>query len=287
MLGASADAQLFDSLHVNTQFQVFTDFSSATDFVFNMGLQFQFANFQASSNQAYAQARKETIVRKIQACEIFYEYLSRRKLFDQMLETDSVSILKKRLEQIELAYLLIQIETLSGVSSTETLDGEEPDAVDAEKQQFSALREEDLQIAVLNYRMVMQKEVSKSTSFSLNMKAVSEKDYSYLMGGPGISYKPSASEAGTLDDRLQEVNMRKMILQHEVLLQELPVIRQAIEDARTQKNTLSRNYILGRIDEATLKQVTLSLEGMEAMYYTNTLKVLQIDSLFKIMRGEW
>lgn len=81
--------------------------------------------------------------------------------------------------------------------------------------------------------------------------------------------------------------MRKMILQHEVLLQELPVIRQAIEDARTQKNTLSRNYILGRIDEATLKQVTLSLEGMEGMYYTNTLKVLQIDSLFKIMRGEW
>jgi hypothetical protein len=281
VMGVSLETQVFDALEVNADFKVFTDFSSATDFVFNMGLKYQFGNFQASSDKAFKEARKEATLRKIQACELFYDYLTRRVTFDGMTETDPVSSLKKRMEQIELAYLLIQIQTLSDVS------GDEPDPVDIETLQFTVLREEDLKAALLNYAMILQKDIKKDTSFYLNMQAVSEQGMSYMLGGPGLTYQPQNWSESNLDDRLQEVSMRKMILEHEVLLEVLPEMKQQIEEVRSERNKLSRNYILGKIDEENLQILNQTLSEMEDLYASSCMKVLKIEALFRIMRGEW
>ncbi len=281
VIGASADAQIFDALYINSAVQVFTDFSSSPTFLFNMGLTYRFSDLQSSSSKAFIEARKETMLRKIDACELYYAYLKRRMVLDNDNASGPVAAVKSRLEQIELAYLLIQIQTLSGISE------EEPDPVDIDTVRFSVLRDEDVRTALLNYSMVMQKDLRQSASLYLKLQTVSEKDFGYVVGGPGIRFQPQNIPASNLEDRMQEVSMRKMILEHEVLLEILPQLRQQIAQTATERNKLSKSYILGQTEASVLQGMNQTLAELETLYYGACMDILKIEALFRILQGEW
>jgi len=281
VIGASVDAQVFDALHINSSFQVFTDFSSSTKFLFNMGLTYRFSDLQSSSNKAFIEARKETMLRKIKTCELYYDYLKRRNALENADGSNTVASVRNRLEQIELAYLLIQIQTLSGLSEGE------PEPVDTKTLPFSPLRDEDVKTALLNYGMVMQKDLQQSASLYLKLQTVSERDFGYAVAGPGIHYEPQNASANNLEDRMQEVSMRKMVLEHEVLWEILPELRQQIAETTTERNKLSRSYILGQTEVSALEDINRTLADLEALDYNACMDILKIEALFRVLRGEW
>jgi hypothetical protein len=135
--------------------------------------------------------------------------------------------------------------------------------------------------------MVMQRDLQKSVSLYLKLQTVHERDFGYILGGPGVHYQPEFEPLSSLEEKMREVSMRKMILEHEVLSEILPDLRRQITETNTQRSKLSKSYLLGQTEAAVLKDINQTLAKLEALDYTVCMDILKIEALFRVLQGEW
>ncbi len=141
----SMGLRVFDNLKVSVSASVDTDFSTQTDYKFGLGMNYKFSS-ENSGTLRFLEAKKESMNRKIKVIEIFFDYFNlKSELNSNNSSNDSISFMNKSLNEVEIAYLLTQIEAYSSIDNLNPEFGFEFGYVPAN------METDTVDLAVLNY----------------------------------------------------------------------------------------------------------------------------------------
>ncbi len=103
------------------------------------------------------------------------------------------------------------------------------------------------------------------------------------MGG---TFKFDIKEDETTDDKLQEINIRRMKLRHDVICQNIPLLIEEIRELKKLKNTLTKDFVQGNIESSQIDELNRRINVAENGYFSFVIESFKIKYIFDVMRGE-
>jgi len=273
--------RVFDNLKVSASVSVDTDFASDTDYKFGLGMQYNFSS-QNTGSQRFIEAKKTSMLRKIEVVKLYFDYFSLKASMGTLTQTENVSLkFNNNLDEVEIAYLLTQMEAYSSIQDLEPYFefdyGYIPQKLDSDL----------VDLAILNYfELNSEKEYSEDGIYAF-LKTDNEKLRNMFSGGIGGSFRFDTPPTETMPDRIKEIDIRRMKLRHDVICQNIPVLLEEIDNLKREKNTLTKDYVQGKVDKEQIENLNNYIIKLENEYFDYVIESYQTFYLFKVMRGDF
>ncbi len=283
MVDGSIEAQMFENFHL--QFGGVFEAPNATSshqFQITVGAKAYLSRPNSLSLQNFREANRMILDRKLQAVEFYFQYIQEN--INQRSIDPSHSIIDRieyQRSQVDQAYALSQLKTLSGIESGEL----ETHSID----QFSLtpIREEDLVLSIINYLQVQQPiDSGEKNDWYVSIRSDIRNDKLLLMGGVGYDLCFSSSKAFSTNQQMDEVRIRRMKLQYDVLYENIPLLQQEIQQVRALRNQMTQDLIRQRVTQAEVDQLIQRERILTRQYDQYLLEAKKIEMKLRVMRGE-
>ncbi|HPF16012.1 MAG TPA: hypothetical protein P5107_02600 [Thermotogota bacterium] len=279
LLGVKANIRMFEKLDLSTSFAVMTDFASDMTYRFSLGLSYDFLR-QSDSEKRYREANKEIIIRKLMAIELFFDYLKKKVMLNSQ-DQDVLSLTLMKLEQVDMAYNAIKIEALASISEGE------PQIAGLSDYIPKKIDDDIVQTAVIRYLNLFSSQKGEEEHHSLF--ALFRTDYNaYLQGisaGLGGTYDFAEPVKSVVSDKIDEIDIRKNKLIHDVLTEVLPGLKEEYQRLEKEINSATSKIINGQLTKEAFNHMQETFEALENKYIELTLDAVKIEYLFTVLSG--
>lgn len=279
VFGVQAGVQMFENVDMNTSLSISTDFASNTDYQFSAGVTYNFLS-TGESERRYKEAQKETIKRKMQVIELFFDYLKKKVLLRDDDGTDIVLTTDNKMIQVDMAYLTIKIEAISSLESGEPqingLSGYLPEKID----------DDVVQIAVRRYLTLFNSEEENDAT----LYAIFRTDYNSftqgISGGIGGSMDFEKPVSHSVQEKLDEIEIRKYKLMHDVIVDQLPVLKNKYSELEKTLNSATTSVINGTLTTEQVRGIREQHLRIEDRILELTLEAVKLEAIFKVLVGD-
>lgn len=279
LVGAQANIKLFEKLDLSTSFAFLTDFATDSSYQFSLGVSYDFLR-PSDAEKRYKEASKEVLKRQLEAVDLFFDYLKKKIMLTET-EGDMISSAKEKLERVDMAYLAIKLEALSSLSNGE------PQITGLSQYQPEKIDEDIVQTAVIRYLNLFSQNGDNGEQSSFY--ALFKTDYNtFLQGvsaGIGGAYDFQAPVQSTVSDKLEEIEIRKNKLLHDVLTDEMPLIKEEYQRLEQEINSATSKIVRGEMTKGELNQMQQMYVELENQYIEMTLDAVKIEYIFTVLSG--
>lgn len=279
LIGGQANIKLFEKLDLSTSFAFLTDFASDNSYQFSLGLSYDFLK-PSDAEKRYKEASKSVIKRQLEAIELFFDYLKKKIMLTEQ-QDDLIASAKEKLERVDMAYIAIKLEAMSSLS-----DGE-PQISGLSQYQSKKIDEDIVQTAVIRYLNLfsLNGEQGKNSSFY----ALFRTDYNtFLQGisaGLGGAYDFEKPIQATVSDKIDEIEIRKNKLLHDVLIDVMPEVKEEYQRLEKEINSATSKIVNGEMTKEELNQMQKIYLELENQYIEMTLDAVKIEYIFTVLSG--
>jgi len=276
VIGAGINMEMFEKLDLHTDFSMASDFATDTSFRFSLGMTYDFLE-TGESEKRYQEAQREALRRKLEVTELFFSYLKKKVMMAQT--NDPLQTTLNRLEQVEMAYITSKIEALSSISGEPQISGLSDYAPEK-------IENDVVELAVRMYLNTFDKTGETNDSFY----ALFSTDYNtFLQGvtagaGGSLSFEEPVSQG--VENKLDEIEIRRDKLYHNVLCEELPKLRTEYEALEKEINESTAARVQGKLTDDDIRIMKERLKRLENQYIELSLEAVKIETLFNILLGE-
>lgn len=275
----AANIKMFEKLDLTTSFAYSGTFNSDANYKFSLGVSYDFLR-KSDSEKRYKAALKETVDRKLEAVELFFDYLKKKVMLEQE-DKDVFTQAMKKLDQVDMAYTAIKIEALSSLANGEPqisgLSNYTPENID----------EDIVETAVLRYVNLFSSNEDKDSARSLY--ALLRTDYNDFLQGISAGIGGSLNFDGFIfsgvDNKMNEIDIRKNKLYHDVLIQIMPELKDEYERLESAINTSTSKIIRGEMSKEELNQIQQNYKKIENKYIELTLEAVKLEYIFVVLSG--
>jgi len=279
ILSAAANIKMFEKLDLTTSFAYSASTNSDSNYKFSLGVSYDFLG-KSDSEKRYKEALKEATDRQLEAVELFFDYLKKKVMLDQE-EQDVFTQALKKLDQVDMAYTAIKIEALSSLPNGEPqisgLSNYIPDYID----------EDIVETAVLRYVNLFSSAENDDDARSLY--AILRTDYNDFLQGlsAGIGGKIDFDDPvfSSVDNKINEIDIRKNKLYHDVLTQIMPELKAEYERLETAINNSTSKIIRSEMSKEELSQMQQKYKEIENKYIELTLEAVKLEYIFVVLSG--
>jgi len=286
VVSGSLEARLFEDLRFRGQVYVETDFASATDFLLDLGVEYTFAGGQQKSKELFFSASHKALLRKIQVVHEYFDFLSEKALLElgpveAGSKAGTLQELEHRLGEVDLAYRLVLLETLSGISQGD------PQLLVLDQLLVQQIPSELVDLAVLNVLNVKRAAENHETPskwVGLFRSGIGPQGNTFFGGvGGWFDFEPMVSR--NVEESLEEVDIRRLKLRHGVLGEYLPPLMEELQALLQQKNRMTLEIVQGKADAMDVERVNESIRELQAARIRYTYEAVKIQVLFEVMAG--
>jgi len=279
IFGVEAGVQMFEKVDMQTRLSVSTDFSTQTDYQFSAGVSYNFLS-TGESERRYKEAQRETVKRKLKAVDLFFDYLKKKVLLKTDDETDILVSTNNKLTQVDMAYISIKIEALS------SLDSGEPQINGLSDYSPEKIDDDVVMIAIRRYLNLFNSDEDNSNSLYATFRT----DYnSFLQGisaGVGGSADFEKPVAHSVQDKLDEIEIRKYKLMHDVIVEQLPILKDQYSELEKTINSSTTAIINGTLTTQQLIEIKKHRMDLEDRILELTIEAVKLEAIFKVLIGE-
>src|SRR6056297_564605 len=267
-LGAQASIKLFKHLDLSTSFAYLTDFASDSSVQFSLGVSYDFLS-PSQAEKRRKEANKEVIKRQLEAVDLFFDYLKKKIMLPES-DGNLMTSVKEKIEQVDLAYLAIQLEALSSLT-----DGE-PQITGLSQYQPKKIDDDIVQTAVVRYLNLFSQ--SEGSDEKDSLYALFRTDYNtFLQGisaGIGGAYDCQRPIQSNVSDKLEEIRIRKNKLLHDVLTEVMPTIKAEYQRLEKEINGATAKIVSGEMSKEELNKMQSMYMDLENQYIEMTLEAV-------------
>ena len=279
IVGVEASVRMFEKLDLSTSFALISDFATDSSYRFSLGVSYDFLR-PSDAQKRYKEASKEALRRQLKAIELFFDYLKKKVMLPQT-PGDLLVSAKERLERVDMAYLAITLEAMSSIT-----DGEPQ--ISGLSDYFPKKIDEDIvQTAVIRYLNLFSTDSNRQENSSLY--AIFRTDYNTFLqgisGGIGGGYNFEEPVLTTVEDKIDEIEIRKNKLIHDVLIELMPEIKTEYERLEKEINGATSKIINGEMTKEELSQMQKTFTELENKYIEMTLDAVKIEYIFSVLSG--
>ncbi|MFW6263045.1 MAG: hypothetical protein ACOC34_03335 [Thermotogota bacterium] len=279
LVGAQANMKLFEKLDLSTSFAMMTDFATDSSYRFSLGVSYDFLR-PSNAEKRYQEANREVLMRQLEAVDLFFEYL-KKKIKLTETKGDLLSSAKEKLERVDMAYIAIKLEAMSSLS-----DGE-PQISGLSQYLPKKIDEDIVQTAVIRYLNMFSpaSEVDDKSS----LYAIFRTDYNTFLqgvsGGLGGAYDFEEPVQKTVSDKIEEIEIRKNKLLHDVLIEVMPEIKEEYQRLEKKINSATAKIVNGEMSKEELNQMQKMAVELEDQYIEMMLDAVKIENIFRVLSG--
>jgi len=279
LLGAQANIKLFEKLDLSTSFAMLTNFATDSTYRFSLGVSYDFLR-PSNAEKRYKAANREVIKRQLEAVDLFFEYLKKKVMLTEQ-EGELLALAKEKLERVDMAYISIKLEAMS------SLNNGEPQISGLTQYIPKKIDEDIVQTAVIRYLNLFLQNEGQSQNSSLY--TLFRTDYNtFLQGisaGLGGAYDFEDSVQTTVSEKIEEIEIRKNKLLHDVLIEVMPEIKEEYQRLEKEINGATSKIVNGEMTKEELKQMQTLFVELENQYIEMTLDAVKIEYIFNVLSG--
>ncbi|MEA1885098.1 MAG: hypothetical protein U9N62_11375 [Thermotogota bacterium] len=279
LVGAQANIKLFENLDLSTSFAFLTDFGTDSSYQFSLGVNYDFLR-PSDAEKRYKEAKKEVLKRQLQAVDLFFEYLKKKIMLTEN-DGDMISSAKEKMERVDMAYLAIKLEAMSSIANGE------PQITGLSQYQPEKIDEDIVQTAVIRYLNLFSQ--SRDNGEQSSFYALFRTDYNTFLqgisGGIGGAYDFQVPVQSTVSDKLEEIEIRKNKLLHNVLTEEMPIIKEEYQRLEQKINRATSKIVSGEMTKEELNEMQKLYVELENQYIEMTLDAVKIEYIFTVLSG--
>ena len=279
LLGVQANVTMSEKLDLSTSFAFSTDFATDNAYQFSLGVRYDFLR-PSDAQKRYEQASREALRRQLKAIELFFDFLKKKVMLSQN-PADLLASAMERLEQVDMAYIAITLEALSSLT-----DGE-PQISGLSNYAPKKIDEDIVQTAVIRYMNLFSSESKETENRSLY--ALFSTDYNTFLqgitGGMGGGYNFEEPVLKSVEDKIDEIEIRKNKLVHDVLIEMMPEIKAEYERLEKEINSATSKIINGEMRKEELSEMQTMFTALENKYIEMTLDAVRIEYIFSVLSG--
>lgn len=283
LIDGAFQAQMFENFQVKIGAMLETpNATDSTQFQLSIGAKGYLTRAGSVSQQSYREANRIIMDRKIDAVGFYYQFI--RESLRQNTIDPTQSIIDRidyQRSQVDQAYALSQLRTLSGIERGEL----EIPSID--EMILTPIDEQDLVLSILNYLHVRTKaDMDAMNDWYLTINSRIRHDQMMLLAGVGYDLGFTKPTEYTTDQQMDEVQIRKMKLDHQVLYENIPLLQQEIQQIRDLKARLTQDQIRQSVTQEEVDQV-IQYEGLLTQrFHHYLLEAKAIEMKLQVMRGE-
>ena len=90
----------------------------------------------------------------------------------------------------------------------------------------------------------------------------------------------------SVKDKLDEIEIRKHKLMHDVIIEQLPILHQVYSELENEINSATTALINGTITKEQLKTKREQFVKIEDRYIELTLEAVKLETIFKVLVGD-
>jgi len=279
LLGVQANIRMFEKLDLSTSFAFSTDFATDNSYQFSLGVRYDFLR-PSDAQKRYEQASRDVIRRQLKAIDLFFDFLKKKVMLSQS-PGDLLTSARERLEQVDMAYIAITLEAMSSLANGE------PQITGLSNYSPKKIDEDIVQTAVIRYMNLFSSQSEDHENSSLY--AIFSTDYNTFLqgitGGMGGGYNFEEPVLMTVEDKIDEIEIRKNKLVHDVLIELMPEIKTEYERLEKEINGATSKIINGEMTKGELSQMQAMLIEIENKYIEMTLDAVRIEYIFSVLSG--
>ncbi len=283
LVDGTIEAQMFENFHL----QLGGVFESANEnsshqFQITVGAKAYLSRPNSLSYQNFREANRIILERKLQAVELYFQYI--QESINQLAIDPSHSTIDRiefQRSRVDQAYALSQLKTLSGIEYGEL------ETPSIEQISLTPIREEDLILSIINYLQVQQPiDPGEKNDWYVSIRSDIRNDKLLLMGGIGYDLSFSSSRVISLNHQMDEVGIRRMKLQYDVLYENLPLLQKEIQQVKALRNQMTQDLIRQRVTQAEVDHFIQLERNLTIQYDQYLLEAKKIEMKLRVMRGE-
>ena len=279
LVGMQGNIKMFEKLDLSTSFAFLTNFATDNTYQFSLGVSYDFLR-PSDNEKRYKEANKLVIKRQLDAIELFFDYLKKKIMLTEQKD-DVIATVKEKMERVDMAYIAIKLEAMSSLS-----DGE-PQISGLTQYQPKKIDEDIVQTAVIRYLNLFSLNTGQSENSSLY--ALFRTDYNtFLQGisaGIGGTYDFEKPIQETVADKIDEIEIRKNKLLHDVLIDTMPEVKEEYQRLEKEINSATSKIVNGEMTKEELNQMQRIYIELENQYIEMTLDAVKIEYIFTVLSG--